>query len=38
MFDVGMGVNVIYLFIGNYEYGWYFIGFDIDVLFVKIVK
>ena len=28
--DIGVGANCIYPIIGNYEYGWSFIGADID--------
>jgi 23S rRNA (adenine1618-N6)-methyltransferase len=28
--DVGIGANCIYPIIGNYEYGWSFVGTDID--------
>lgn len=29
--DIGVGANCIYPIIGNYEYGWKFVGSDIDV-------
>ncbi|MDI1308520.1 MAG: 23S rRNA (adenine(1618)-N(6))-methyltransferase RlmF [Methylotenera sp.] len=28
--DIGVGANAIYPLIGNYEYGWHFVGADID--------
>lgn len=28
--DIGVGANCIYPIIGAYEYGWYFVGSDID--------
>ncbi len=34
--DVGTGANCIYPLIGNKEYGWNFIGSDIDPLAVKV--
>jgi 23S rRNA (adenine1618-N6)-methyltransferase len=33
--DVGVGANCIYPLIGHYEYGWSFVGSDIDSLAVK---
>lgn len=27
--DIGVGANIIYPLIGNYEYGWHFVGADI---------
>lgn len=30
--DVGVGANCIYPLIGNHEYGWKFVGSDIDVV------
>jgi len=30
MLDIGVGANVIYPLIGNHEYGWRFVGADID--------
>ena len=29
--DIGMGANMVYPLIGNFEYGWQFVGTDIDV-------
>jgi 23S rRNA (adenine1618-N6)-methyltransferase len=33
--DIGVGANCIYPIIGNSEYGWSFIGSDIDTISVK---
>jgi len=33
--DIGVGANTIYPLIGNYEYGWHFVGTDIDVNALK---
>ena len=33
--DVGVGANCVYPIIGNVEYGWLFVGFDIDALAVE---
>ena len=33
--DVGVGANCIYPIIGNHEYGWSFIGSDIDPVAIK---
>lgn len=33
--DIGVGANAIYPLIGNREYGWHFVGADIDVLALK---
>lgn len=33
--DIGIGANCIYPIIGNYEYGWSFIGSDIDPVALK---
>jgi len=33
--DVGVGANCIYPLIGHHEYGWSFVGSDIDALAVK---
>ncbi len=33
--DIGVGANAIYPLIGNHEYGWYFVGADIDVSALK---
>lgn len=30
--DIGVGANVIYPLIGNHEYGWRFVGADIDAI------
>jgi 23S rRNA (adenine1618-N6)-methyltransferase len=31
-FDIGIGANCIYPIIGNAEYGWSFVGTDIDAI------
>lgn len=31
IFDIGIGVNFIYFLIGVYEYGWCFIGSEINL-------
>lgn len=36
--DIGLGSNCVYPIIGNKEYGWSFIGSDIDVLALKSAK
>jgi len=36
--DVGVGANCIYPLIGHYEYGWSFVGSDIDSLAVRSAK
>jgi 23S rRNA (adenine1618-N6)-methyltransferase len=36
--DVGVGANCVYPMIGHQEYGWSFIGSDIDELAVKAAK
>src|SRR5476651_396019 len=36
--DIGTGANCIYPLIGNYEYGWSFVGSDIDDRAVKSAK
>ena len=36
--DIGVGANCIYPIIGHQEYGWSFIGSDIDPLAVKAAK
>ena len=36
--DVGVGANCIYPLIGNYEYGWTFVGSDIDPVAVRSAK
>lgn len=33
--DIGVGANCIYPIIGNHEYGWSFIGADIDPIAIK---
>jgi 23S rRNA (adenine1618-N6)-methyltransferase len=33
--DVGVGANVVYPIVGHQEYGWNFVGSDIDVVAVK---
>jgi 23S rRNA (adenine1618-N6)-methyltransferase len=34
--DIGIGANCIYPIIGNAEYGWSFVGTDIDEKLLKI--
>lgn len=36
--DIGVGANCIYPLIGNREYGWSFVGTDIDPLAISIAK
>ena len=36
--DVGVGANCVYPFIGNKEYGWSFIGSDIDPVAIESAK
>jgi 23S rRNA (adenine1618-N6)-methyltransferase len=36
--DVGVGANCIYPLIGNHEYGWMFVGSDIDPVAVRSAK
>jgi 23S rRNA (adenine1618-N6)-methyltransferase len=36
--DIGVGANCIYPLIGHQEYGWYFIGTDIDTLAIKVAR
>lgn len=36
--DIGVGANCIYPLLGTKEYGWHFIGSDIDLHAVKIVN
>ncbi|MCC2547370.1 23S rRNA (adenine(1618)-N(6))-methyltransferase RlmF [Hymenobacter sp. BT175] len=36
--DVGVGANCIYPIIGNREYGWRFVGSDVDPVAVKMAK
>lgn len=38
MLDIGTGANCIYPLIGNYEYGWSFVGSDIDDWAIKSAK
>lgn len=33
--DIGMGANVVYPLIGQHEYGWQFVGVDIDANAIK---
>ena len=33
--DIGLGANCIYPIIGNHEYGWHFIGSDIDPVAIE---
>jgi len=33
--DIGVGANTIYPLIGSHEYGWYFVGADIDANALK---
>ena len=33
--DIGVGANAIYPLIGNHEYGWHFVGGDIDATALK---
>lgn len=33
--DIGVGANTIYPLIGNHEYGWHFVGADIDANALK---
>lgn len=36
--DIGMGANCIYPIVGTHEYGWKFIGTDIDPLALRVAK
>lgn len=36
--DIGVGANCIYPLIGHQEYGWYFIGTDIDIMALKVAR
>jgi 23S rRNA (adenine1618-N6)-methyltransferase len=36
--DVGMGANCIYPIIGHREYGWRFVGSDVDPVAVRVAK
>ncbi|MDB5271706.1 MAG: rRNA methyltransferase [Chitinophagaceae bacterium] len=33
--DIGVGANCVYPLIGNHEYGWRFVGTDIDIVALK---
>ncbi|NVO04315.1 MAG: 23S rRNA (adenine(1618)-N(6))-methyltransferase RlmF, partial [Bacteroidetes bacterium] len=33
--DIGLGANCVYPIIGNKEYGWYFVGSDIDPIAIE---
>lgn len=33
--DIGVGANTIFPLIGNHEYGWHFVGVDIDTIALK---
>lgn len=36
--DIGMGANCIYPIIGHHEYGWRFVGTDIDPIAIRAAK
>lgn len=36
--DIGTGANCVYPLIGNSEYGWHFVGTDIDVISIESAK
>ena len=36
--DIGVGANCVYPIIGNYAYGWTFVGSDIDPVAIKSAK
>ncbi|MBC7696613.1 MAG: 23S rRNA (adenine(1618)-N(6))-methyltransferase RlmF [Burkholderiales bacterium] len=36
--DIGVGANCIYPLVGHQEYGWEFIGTDIDAVAIKVAK
>ncbi len=36
--DIGVGANCVYPIIGNYEYGWSFVGSDIDAFAISSAK
>lgn len=36
--DVGVGANCIYPLLGHQEYGWQFIGSEIDLIAIKVAK
>ena len=38
VFDIGVGANCIYPLLGNQEYGWQFIGSEIDLKALKVAK
>ena len=36
--DIGMGANCIYPIIGHHEYGWRFVGSDVDAVAIRAAK
>ena len=38
VFDIGVGANCIYPLLGHQEYGWQFIGSEIDPIALKVAK
>jgi 23S rRNA (adenine1618-N6)-methyltransferase len=36
--DIGMGANCIYPIIGHQEYGWHFVGTDIDPVAIRVAQ
>ncbi len=36
--DIGVGANCVYPIIGNHEYGWQFVGSDIDAVAINAAK
>jgi 23S rRNA (adenine1618-N6)-methyltransferase len=38
VFDIGTGANCVYPLIGNKEYGWHFVGSDIDPLAIRYAR
>jgi len=36
--DIGIGANAVYPIIGNAEYGWHFVGADVDPVAIKIAR
>ena len=38
VFDIGVGANCIYPLLGHQEYGWQFIGSEIDLIALKVAK
>ncbi len=36
--DIGVGANMVYPLIGHYEYGWHFVGVDIDAAAIANAK